>query len=223
MNKSNIQTENIIETKRTRAETERLLPSKRQFGKLKALPFRYPSAPLTEKMSKRWKKYYQQFDVEDSIAPTYVDLLNKSDITMINSEDKRIKSPMSKDDDSTQYDSILPIFQRILNVGKSATKKSLITKKDLNKITKKFNNDETKYYLKGHQKTIDYSIQESHLYRKHGVVGMCVRNNSYYVQAIDHEGDLFESKVENDWVTSNFLPEILKYVQGEEFLVISKI
>ena len=76
-------------------------------------------------------------------------------------------------------------------------------------------------FIKTHEANKELAIKENHLFRAHGVVGMCVKNKSYYVQAVDHNGVLFESKVENYWVKDNFNKEILKHVQEEDYFDVS--
>ena len=78
-------------------------------------------------------------------------------------------------------------------------------------------------FIKNHEANKELAIKENHLYRAHGVVGICVKTKSYYIQAEDHEGGLFETRVENDWVKDNFNKEILKHVQEEEYFDVSNI
>ena len=176
----NLQTENIVSTKRRQLETNRFLPTKRQFGRIKALQIRPEKPPITEQMSNKWKKFHTKYDTVGYQTSRYENLLKNNDIDIIDKEDDRIKLKMAPVDDKIQFDNNLPKIQRYLNVGTSTKKLSLLSPSKVDQITKKFDNSEKKEaFKKNHQANIELSIKENNLYRCHGVVGMCVRDNSY--------------------------------------------
>ena len=93
-------------------------------------------------MTKKWKLFYERHVINDYQSTRFENLLKKDEINVIDENDERIKLKMSVYYDTKQFDDNLPKFQRILNVGTSGHKTSLLTDADLKAIKKNFDNDE---------------------------------------------------------------------------------
>ena len=130
---------------------------------------------------------------------------------------------MIDDWDRKDYKSNLMTMEELLYVStkrRVGVQSKHLNEKELRQITNDFgaNDDEKIGFLKDHKDRKKHAALEANINRCHGVIGICVRDNSYYVQAKDQVGEIKEVRVENEWATKKFKPEVLKYVQTEEFI-----